>query len=79
MPLEVHAAVDNDGYDDATIRASDIPTDAPLFSAYPAKAFAGSNAKLKVGNDLEVRRYRTRVREWSTTKVNFAGHYILAT
>jgi len=79
MPLEVHAAVDNDGYDDAIIRASDIPTDAPLFSPYPTKAFTGSNAKLKVGNDLEVRRYRTRVREWSTTKVNFAGHYILAT
>jgi hypothetical protein len=77
MPLGVHATGDDDGYDNATIRASDIPTDAPLFSDYPAEAFTGSNAKLKVGNDLEVRRYRTRLREWSARKVNFAGHYIL--
>lgn len=79
MPLVMHAAVDNDGYDEATIRVSDIPTNAPKFAAYPAKVFAGPNAKLKINNDLEAQRYRTRLREWSTKKVNFAGHYILAT
>src|ERR1035437_7625251 len=79
MPLVAHASVDNDGYDEATIRASDIPSDAPLFATYPAKVFAGPNAKLKIGNDPEAWLYRTRLREWSSEKVNFAGHYILAT
>ena len=79
IPLATHASVDNDGYDKATIRASDIPSDAPSFAAYPAKVYVGHNAKLKISNDPEARLYRTRLREWSTEKVNFAGHYILAT
>lgn len=73
------AAVDADGFDEATIRATDIPVDAPSFAAHAVKVYAGPNAKLKLGNDPRARMYRTRLREWATEKVNFAGHYILVT
>lgn len=75
----VHATVDSDGFDEATIRASDIPANAPKFEAYPAKVYTGPNAKLVFGGDPQARMYRTRLREWATGKVNFAGHYILFT
>jgi hypothetical protein len=73
------ASADGDGYDDATIGPSDIPEDAPSYAAYPASPYVGPNAKLQIADDPEAWRYRTRLREWSRAKVNFAGHYILAT
>lgn len=74
----VHADVDSDGFNKATIRASDIPADAPKFESYPTKVYTGPNAKLALSGDPQARTYRTRLREWATEKVNFAGHYILA-
>ena len=70
---------DADGYDKHTIRASDIPADAPRPSDYPATPYTGPNAAPDVGSDPLSRRYRTQLRGWAKEKPNFAGHYILAT
>lgn len=69
---------DDERIDPQEISASDVPADAPTFDAFPAVPYTGANAPLQFGNDREARLYRTRLREWSTHKVNFAGHYILA-
>ena len=71
-------AVD-DGYDEHTIRPSDIPKDAPRFEDYPAQPYTGANAAPDISSDLRSRRYRTQLRGWATETPNFAGHYILAT
>jgi len=68
---------DDERLDPQEIRSTDVPADAPAFGSYPASLYEGPNAPLQLRNDKEARRYRTRLREWSTDKVNFAGHYIL--
>jgi len=75
----VLAAVDDEGYDEYTIRPSDIPKDAPRFEAYPAKPYHGRNAAPDLRSHPDSRQYRTRLKAWATEKPNFAGHYILAT
>src|SRR5947209_4517612 len=45
------AAPDVEGYDSATIRVADVPTNAPAFEAYPAKIYVGRNANLRLGTD----------------------------
>jgi hypothetical protein len=70
---------DADGYDEHTIRPSDVPADAPRPSDYPAKPYTGANAAPDVKTHLRSRRYRTQLRNWAKEKPNFAGHYILAT
>jgi hypothetical protein len=77
-PLSFGAS-DADGYDEYTIRRSDIPKDAPRFKDYPSAIYNGPNAVPDVSSDLRSRRYRTQLRGWATEKPNFAGHYILAT
>jgi hypothetical protein len=72
-------AVDDEGYDEYTIRRSDIPKDAPRFNDYPAKPYTGPNAAPDVRSDPRSRMYRTQLRGWAREKPNFAGHYILAT
>ena len=72
-------AVDAEGYDENTIRPSDIPKDAPRFDDYPAKPYTGPNAAPDVLGDPRSRMYRTQLRGWAKEKPNFAGHYILAT
>jgi len=62
-----------------TVKPSDIPKDAPRFSDYPAKPFAGPNAAPDVGSDTRSKRYRTQLTSWAREKANFAGHYILST
>ena len=47
----------------------------PQFKDYPAEAFSGPNAALVLTRDD--RTFRTRLREASKEKPNFAGHYIL--
>jgi hypothetical protein len=69
----------DDRYNEVTIRPSDIPPDAPRFEAYPASVYEGPNALPNLSSDSETRMYRTRIKEWSKVKPNFAGHYILAT
>ena len=73
------AFADDDGYNEVTIRPSDIPQDAPRFESYPAKIYAGKNAEPDLHSDPETRMFHTRISEWSKQKPNFAGHYILAT
>lgn len=79
VSLAAFGAVDNEGYDEYTIRPSDIPEDAPRFKDYPAKQYGGPNAVPDVRSDPRSRMYRTQLRGWATEKPNFAGHYILAT
>lgn len=48
----------------------------PRFEDYPVtQRFAGKNAKLVL--DAKDRTFRTRLRQASQEKVNFAGHYVL--
>jgi hypothetical protein len=51
---------------------------APDFKSYPAAAFKGRAAALKL-TTREARGYRTRLREGARRAVNFAGHYKLHT
>jgi hypothetical protein len=69
----------DEGYNEHTIRQSDIPKDAPRFRDYPARLYAGANAVPDVRTDPRSRRYRTQLTSWAKEKTNFAGHYILAT
>jgi hypothetical protein len=69
----------DDGYDEYTIRPSDIPGDAPRLTDYPAKPYTGRNAAPDVRSDPRSRMYRTQLKNWAREKPNFAGHYILAT
>ena len=69
-----HAVVDVEGSNEFTIKLSDIPADAPSFSAYAARPYAGRNAPLVLGKDKQALLFKTRLREGSRQKVNFAGH-----
>ena len=73
------SATDDDGYNEVTIRPSDIPADAPRFEDFPAEPYSGKNAAPKLKSDAKARMYRTRLAEWAKEPPNFAGHYILAT
>jgi hypothetical protein len=68
-----------EGWNEHTIRASDVPADAPRFEDYPARLYNGPNARPLIARDGEARPFRTRIRDWARQKPNFAGHYILAT
>lgn len=73
------AASDNEGYNEVTIRPSDIPTDAPRFEDFPAEAYSGRNAVPNLQSDATTRMFRSRLAQWAKERPNFAGHYILAT
>ena len=73
------AASDDDGYNEVTIRPSDLPTNAPRFEDFPATAYLGRNATPKLQSDATTKMFRTRLAQWAEEKPNFAGHYILAT
>lgn len=73
------AVTDDNGYNEVTIRPSDIPRDVPRFESYPAKPYTGKNAKPDLNGDPSTKMYRTQIKEWAKEKPNFAGHYILAT
>ncbi|MRV76001.1 hypothetical protein GJ700_30235 [Duganella sp. FT92W] len=75
----IPVSAQDDDYDEFTIRLSDIPRGAPRFASYPVPVYTGANAAPKLNADDRTRMYRTRIREWSREKPNFAGHYILAT
>lgn len=73
------AASDDDGYNEVTIRPSDIPADAPRFEHFPAELFHEKNAAPNLRSDSTTKMFRTRLAQWAKEKPNFAGHYILAT
>jgi hypothetical protein len=77
-PQTLLAGVDEDGYNEYTIRPSDIPKDAPRFEEYPAKPFCGPNAAPDLRSHPRSRMYRTSLKLWAREKPNFAGHFILA-
>mgnify|MGYP003334268877 CR=1 FL=1 len=79
IAFTARAAESDDGYNEVTIRPSDVPRDAPQFDAYPATIHKGPNALPNLRSDARTRMYRTRIKAWSEVKPNFAGHYILAT
>jgi len=79
VSLPAPGAASDDGYDEFTIRASDIPKDAPRLRDYPATPYTGPHAAPDVRSDPRSKAYRTQLRGWATEKPNFAGHYILAT
>ncbi len=74
-----HSTVDEDEYNEFTIRPEDIPANAPKFENFPVPVYTGPNAKLDLRRDRETRIFRTRLSSWAKEKPNFAGHYILAT
>lgn len=73
------SATGGDGYNEVTIRSSDIPSDAPRFSDFPADLYTGPNAAPNLRHDARARMHRTRLAHWAKEPPNFAGHYILAT
>jgi hypothetical protein len=73
------AAQDDDRYNEVTIRPSDFPRDAPRFESFPAPRYTGKNAAPDLFSDPATKAYRTRIKEWSKERPNFAGHFILAT
>lgn len=80
MLLATAAAVaQEDRWNEVTIRATDVPRDAPGFDSYRSSAYSGPNASLRLTSNAADQMYRTRIRDWSKSKANFAGHYILAT
>jgi len=78
FPTLLLAEESGDGYDEHTIRPSDIPTDAPKFKNFPAEIHLGENVGLSFRSKV-AREYRTRLSQWAKERPNFAGHYILAT
>jgi hypothetical protein len=50
----------------------------PKFDEYPAEVYRGRNAKVRLDTP-DAKNYRTRLREASRQKPNFAGHYVLVT
>jgi hypothetical protein len=76
LPLCCHAGEDDDYMNAATIRASDIPADAPVFARYPAgPAYTGKPAAADVRTHARSRMFRTVIREGAKSPPNFAGHY----
>lgn len=71
--------IGSDRSDQSTIKASDIPKDAPRFREFPARLYLGKNAPFHLGSNSETRLYRTRLFAWAKERPNFAGHYVLAT
>ena len=72
-------AINEDAYNDFTIRAEDIPRDAPKFSDYPVARYGGKNAKPDLSRNTPSWQFRTRISKWGLERPNFAGHYVLAT
>lgn len=76
---EATAATADEGYNEVTIRHGDVPRNAPRFENYPAERYTGKNAKPVLNGDATTRMFRSRIKNWSKARPNFAGHYILAT
>ncbi len=59
------------------LSAGHVQAELPQFRDYPSTPYAGPNAPLILTR--EDMYYRTRLREASRKRPNFAGHYVLAT
>jgi hypothetical protein len=68
----------DDGFDESTIRVSDLPANPPQFEAFQVKEkFDGSVAKPDVRSHPRSRMFRTVIREGAKDGPNFAGHYTI--
>ncbi len=64
--------------DPATIRAADLPADAPRFADYPATpVWRGQPAVPDVRSEPRSRLFRTMLRRGAAEGPNFAGHYTI--
>lgn len=69
-----------DEYDAFTLRASDMPVDAPRFGQYPATLYRGPVARPDVHSHRLSRLFRTMIRlRLKEEGANFAGHMSLVT
>lgn len=74
----VSYAADEEIFDKHTIRASDIPIDAPTFERYSVRdVFKGPIASPDVKRDPFTRMFRTMIRQGAKQGPNFAGHYTI--
>ena len=70
------SAADEEYFDAHTIRAADMPSDAPQFKEYPVAArFRGIVTPPDVRSHPRSRMFRTMIREGAKNGPNFAGHY----
>ncbi len=73
-----HAQAEPDWFTPATIRASDLPADAPRFEQFAVtERFAGKPAAPDVRSHPRSRMFRTMIRAGAQQGPNFAGHYTL--
>ncbi|HEY8101754.1 MAG TPA: hypothetical protein VIF82_13465 [Burkholderiaceae bacterium] len=71
-------AADDDYSNEHTIRASDIPSNAPQFEKYPAtEKFRGSVAAPNIRSHPRSRMFQTMIRQGAKDGPNFAGHYTI--
>ena len=65
-------------YDQNTLRASDVPGDAPSFEQFAVReSFTGQPAAPDVRSHPMSRLFRTMIREGAKRGPNFAGHYTI--
>jgi len=69
---------EDDGYNEVTIRPSDIPADAPSFDRYRVPVYSGKHALPDLKSHPLSRMFRTRLAEAAKEPVDFAGHFVLA-
>lgn len=75
---QTSAATAADGYNEVTIRPSDLPANAPKFDDYRAEVYDGANAAPDLKSHPRSRLFRTRLAEAAKQPVNFAGHFVIA-
>ena len=72
------SAADEEYFDAHTIRASNIPSDAPQFEEYSVvEKYGGSVATPDVKSHPRSREFRTMIRNGAKDGPNFAGHYTI--
>lgn len=78
MSLPWARASDKGFFDEYTIRASDLPKDAPRFDQFPAlEPFNGNVAEPNVHYHPRSRMFRTAIRYGAKMGPNFAGHFTI--
>ena len=80
LPPTARAESMEEDYNEHTIRASDLPPDAPRFEQYPAQVYHGPIARPDVRSHPRSRIFRTMIRtRLKDEGVNFAGHMSVVT
>ena len=78
MAGPAHAQGADEHFDAGTIRAADLPKNAPRFESYSVEEiYTGASAVPDVRSHPRSRKFRTRILEGATRGPNFAGHYTI--